>query len=256
MQAHLVRKETQVDLAHRAQLVLRDLLVIQAGQACLDLLGSLELLGQKDPRERLVQMVVLVLLVNQVLLAQQESEVCLAYLVHLVLLAVKENEATVVKLVLRVSEVMRVPSVHRVLLVQLVQLVFLAKVVLLVLMASLDLLVFLAAPETRVPRDLLAHRVVLVHLVCLVLLALQDQLVPLENAESEEKLVPRVWRALVVPEESQELLGLRVRREKLATPALREPRVTKVSLVCKVFLEPKVPGVIKVSQAWQVLLVL
>ena len=71
------------------------------------------------------------------------------------------------KLVLRVSVVTRVPSVHLVLLVQLGLLVFLVKLALLVLMASLDLLVFLAALETRVPRDLPVLRVVLVHLVCL-----------------------------------------------------------------------------------------
>lgn len=228
----------------------------QADQAYLDLLGSLEPLDQKDPKESLVQRVVLALLANQVPLAQQESEVCQACLAHLVLLAVKENKATVEKVVLRVSEVMRVPSGHLVLLVQLAPSVFLVKLVLLALMVSLDLPVFLAALETRDPRDLLVHRVVLVHLVCLVLPALQDPLVPLENVESEERLVPRVWRALVVPEESQELLGLRVRREKQATAALREPRAIVVSLVCKVSLDPKVVGVIKVSQAWQVLLVL
>lgn len=67
----------------------------QVDQACLDPLGSLEPLDQKDPRESLVQKVVQVLLANQVPLARLESEVCLGYLVHLVLPVVKENKATV-----------------------------------------------------------------------------------------------------------------------------------------------------------------
>lgn len=255
-QVHLVLKETKVAPAHQASPASRDLLVTQADQACLDQLGSLEPLDQKEPKERLVQMVVLVLLANQVPLAQQESEVCLGSLAHLVLLVVKENEVIAEKLALRVSEVMRVPLAHLVLLVQLALSVFLVKLVFLVLMANLDLPVLLAALETRVPRDPLVHKVAPVQLACLVLLGHQDPLVLLENVESEEKLVPRVWRALVVPEESQELLGLRVKREKLATVALREARAIVVSLVCKVFLELKVLGAIKVSQAWQVLLVL
>lgn len=172
--------------------------------------------------------VVLVPLASRVLSVQQENEVFLACLAHLALLAAKENGATVENLAVKESEVKRVPKARLVYLVLLVPSAPPATMELPALTGSLDLLAFLAAPETKVPRDPLDNRAALAQLVCLVLLALQDPLVPPESAENEESLVPRVWRVLVVPEESQEHQALQARREKRATLALREPRAIAV----------------------------
>lgn len=71
------------------------------------------------------------------------------------------------RLAVKVSEVRRVPKARLVYLVLLVPSAPPATMALPALTGSLDLLAFLAAPETKVPRDPPANRAVLAQLVCL-----------------------------------------------------------------------------------------
>lgn len=253
--AVLEPQETQVKLVKQAWLVsqvLRDLLETLAALVCLVLPASPARLDPKAPKENLVLKVVLAQLASPVQLVPPANVDCPVYLDPQVQMASVDKLELQENLVHKASVELRVPPDPWVCLAPMAPLVPLVTLVRLALMASLDPQVLVDAQETKAHPVLQDPPVPPAPLVCLDPLARLVPLAPLENVVTVVRLDLRVWRELLAHVESLVPLALRVKRERLVPPDLREPRVTVVSSVCKVCL---VPLVLLVTRVYPVLLV-
>lgn len=236
LQEHPEAKEKWAPLVDWAPLVSRELpetLVALASQV--HRVNQVHL-GPRVPRVNLVLKVEAVQWASPVHLEHLENEDFLVSLAHLVHLDSADRLVLEEKLELQESVELKVQWVLLASQDLPVPLVSLETPVHPVLMANPVLLVFLDAQETKDHPALPVQLAVQDPLVFLDLLAQPDLLVPLESAETEEKLVLRVWKVLLALEASPERQALRAKRERPEHWDQREQRVTAVSLVSKVCL--------------------